>query len=115
MNRNGFLRVMLGVVAFSVIVALSNSAEASFLGRFRGGNCCESSCPCAEAPACEEAASDCCQKSCESDCGRGGRIFSRCGTRSRGCGGSKIFRGGSDCCCEGGSCPAPAIEADSDA
>jgi hypothetical protein len=114
MNRNGFLRVMLGVVAFSVIVALSSSAEASFLGRFRGGDCCksscESSCPCAEEPACEPA--DCaCEKSCcESDCGRS-RIFSRCGNRSRGCGGAKILRGGSDCCCEGGSCPAPAADA----
>ena len=106
MNRNGFLRLMLSVLAFTLVVAVcSSNADACMRGKFRSGKCCQKSCDCADteatadavpAPATNDADADCpCKKDCDSGCKRD----RRCGKRDRCRGGLLKGRGNGGCGC----------------
>ena len=107
MNRNQLFRVMLGMLAFAVVLVVCESRADACLRKLfnRGGDCCgqtccdtacEPACDCPAEPACEcpaepscECESSCC---CDDPCGRrsrGGRLRGLFGGRNR----------GGDCCC----------------
>jgi hypothetical protein len=141
MNRNGFLRLMLSAVAFTLVVAVWNSnADASLLGKIRGG--CNGGCDLAtdsDSDCDSDCASDCgkqrrrlrggcCDSSCETDsveaapdadcaceksCDSDCKRDRRCGKKRDRCrGGNRLSRGNSDCGCEKSD---DAIEGDSGA
>jgi hypothetical protein len=103
MNRNGFLRLMLGMLALTLVVAINGStANACLRGKLRGGDCCcKSKCDTCDKdctpPATTEPApeADCSCKKSSDDCDT-----SCCKKRCRS---FKLFhRNKGGCCCEGG-------------
>lgn len=106
MNRNLMLRMIMVVIAVTLVATAFQSDAKACFGLLRGGNdccvttccepvCCETTCcePVCECTPCE---TTCCEPVCDDCCGR--RDRDRCRDRGGRLGG-RLFNRGGDCCC----------------